>query len=100
MLWGFRKRKDEEAKGVLDISDGQRASICRIGSKVSLDDHLCLSWSNFVHDIALKRYVFLLKNSTFHKIRPLLLGGPNLVKIVSHFINITFSLKKRQGPNK
>ena len=61
--------KEEEGGGeggsrVLDISDGQRASICRTGSEVSLEGDLCSSWSNFVDHFALKRCVFLLENST------------------------------------
>ena len=32
---------------------------------MSLGGNLCLSWSNFVHDIASKKYVFILRNSTF-----------------------------------
>ena len=60
---------EEGGKGgycVLDISDGHWVSNCRIASDVSLESNFCSSWSNFVHDIASKRYVFLLKNSTFH----------------------------------
>ena len=41
------------------------------------DDHLGSSWSNFVHDIALKRNDFQLE---------------------THFKNITFSPEKRKGP--
>ena len=80
-------REREERRGggeggscVLDISDGHWASNCRIGSDVSLEGNLRSSWSNFVHDIASKRYVFLLKNSTFHYHRSLFLEGPNNVK--------------------
>ena len=40
---------------VLDISDGHWASISRIGSVMSVGDHLGSSWSNFVHDIAPNR---------------------------------------------
>ena len=54
---------------VLDISDGHWASIRRVGSEVSLEGDLCSSLSNFVHDIASKKYVFLLKNSTVHQMK-------------------------------
>ena len=50
---------------VLDISDGQRAGIRRIGSEVSLDSHFCLSWSHLVDHVASKRYVFQLKTTFF-----------------------------------
>ena len=60
---------------VLDISDGHWASNCRIGSELSLDGHLYSSLSNFVHDVASKKYVFLMKNSTFHLRRTLFFGG-------------------------
>ena len=75
-----RKGRERERGGgggarVLDISDGHWASICRIESEVSLEGHLCSSFSNFVHDVASKRYVFLLENSTFHLSRTLLLAG-------------------------
>ena len=79
------EREEEERKGgeggscVIDISDGHWASSLPSGSVMILDDHLCSSWSNFVHDVASKRYVFLLKN-TFHPSRTLLLEGPNYVK--------------------
>ena len=65
---------------VLDISDGQRVSIRRTGSEVSLDSHFCSSWSHLVDHFALKRCVFLLKNSMVHEIRTLMLEGPNFVK--------------------
>ena len=96
-MWGFRRSrreergeregrgKEEEGGGeggsrVLDISDGQRTSIRRTGSEVSLEGDLCSSWSNFVDDVALKRCVFLLENSMVHDIRTLMLEGPNFVK--------------------
>ena len=71
-------RLEEEVEGgsrVLDISDGQRAGIRRTGSEVSLEGKLCSSWSNFVHDVASKRHVFLLENGTFHLGRTLMLAG-------------------------
>ena len=91
-MWGFRRSRREErgeregrgeeeeggGKGgsrVLDILDGHWASVCRIGSEVSLEGDLCSSWSNFVDHFALKRCVFLLENSTFHLSRTLLLAG-------------------------
>ena len=93
-MWGFRRSrreergeregrgKEEEGGGeggsrVLDISDGQRASIRRTGSVMTLEGDLCSSMSNFVDHFALKRCVFLLENSTFHLSRTLLLEGPN-----------------------
>ena len=82
---------------VLDFSDGHCASICRIGSEVSLEGNLCSSWSNFVHDIASTRYAFLLKNSTFHQIRTLFLEGPNLVKFFSFHKHHFFLEKKKTG---
>ena len=42
---------------------------------MTLEGDLCSSWSNFVHDAASKRYVFLLENSTFHLSRTLMLAG-------------------------
>ena len=74
-MWGFRRSrreergeregrgKEEEGGGqggsrVLDISDGQRASIRRTGSVMTLEGDLCSSMSNFVHDVASKMYVF------------------------------------------
>ena len=50
---------------------------------------LCSSLSNFVHDIASKKYVFLLKNSTVHQIRTLMLEGPNFVKFFLFLISKT-----------
>ena len=70
-----REEGGEGGSRVTDISDGHWASIRRTGSEVSLASHLCSSWSNFIHDIASKRYVFLLENSTFHLSRTLLLAG-------------------------
>ena len=74
------RRKEEEGGGeggsrVLDISDGHWASIRRTGSEVSLEGHLCSSWSHLVDHFALKKCVFLLENSTFHLSRTLLLAG-------------------------
>ena len=42
-----------------------------------------------------------MKNSMVHEIRTLMLEGANFVNffLFSHFMNITFSQKKRQGPN-
>ena len=75
--------REEEGGGeggsrVLDISDGQRASIRRTGSEVSLDSHFCSSWSNFVHDVASKMYVFQLKDNIFHQIGPSCWQGPKM----------------------
>ena len=91
-MWGFRRarreeRGEREGRGreeegggeggsrVLDISDGQRASIRRTGSVMTLEGDLCSSVSNFVRDVASKMYVFQLENSTFHLSRTLLLAG-------------------------
>ena len=65
-----KQRKGRERRGgggsrVVDISDGLWASIRRTGSEVSLEGNLCSSWSNFGHDIASKRYVFLLEKALF-----------------------------------
>ena len=96
-MWGFwRSRREErgerEGRGkeeegggeggsrVLDILDGQRASIRRTGSVMTLEGDLCSSMSNFVHDVASKMYVFQLENSMVHEIRTLMLEGPNFVK--------------------
>ena len=92
VLGGQEERKEEEGKGeggrgggeeggsrVLDISDSHWASIRRTGSEVSLEGHLCSSRSNLVDHFALKKCVFLLKNSMFHEIRTLMLEGPNFV---------------------
>ena len=96
-MWGFRRSrreergeregrgKEEEGGGeggsrVLDISDGQRTSIRRTGSVMTLEGDLCSSMSNFVHDVASKMYVFQLENSMVHEIRTLMLEGPNFVK--------------------
>ena len=87
----------EGGSRVLDISDGHWASIRHTGSDVSLDSHFCSSWSNFVHDVASKMYVFQLKDSIFHQIGPSCWQGPFWG--FPHFKNITFSPKKRQGPN-
>ena len=78
--WKGREREGEgrrrrERSCVLDNSDGQRASIRRTGSEVSLEGNLCSSWSNVVHDVASKRYVFLMENSTFHLSKTLMLAG-------------------------
>ena len=83
---GERGEKEERASCVLDISDGHWVTHCRSGSVMSFD-------GNF----ASKRYCFQLKNSTFHLSRTFFLEGPNSVKNFPHFINITFSAKKRQG---
>ena len=118
-MWGFRRsrreeRGEREGRGreeegggegrsrVLDISDGQRASIRRTGSVMTLEGDLCSSWSNFVDHFASKMYVFQLENSMVHEIRTLMLEGPNFVNffLFPHFKNITFSPKKRQGPIK
>ena len=64
----------------LTISDGQRTSIRRTGSVMTLEGDLCSSMSNFVHDVASKMYVFQLENSMVHEIRTLMLEGPNFVK--------------------
>ena len=78
-----REREREKERGgeggscVLDILYGVWASICRMGSVMSLGCHLCSSWSNFGHDIASRKYVFQLKNSTFHLHRTHFLEGPN-----------------------
>ena len=96
-MWGFRRSrreergeregrgKEEEGGGergsrVLDISDGQRTSIRRTGSVMTLEGDLCSSMSNFVRDVASKMYVFQLENSMVHEIRTLMLEGPNFVK--------------------
>ena len=55
-----RRGGGEGGSCLLDISDGHWASISRIGSGVSSDDHLGSSWSNFVHDIVSKRNVFFI----------------------------------------
>ena len=57
------------------------------------------SWSNFVHDVASKMYVFQLKDSIFSPNRTLMLAGSYLVKFFGfpHFKNITFSSKKTTG---
>ena len=53
-----REREGEERGGgeggsrVLDISDGQRASIRRTGSVMTLEGDLCSSVSNFVDHFA------------------------------------------------
>ena len=46
-----------------------------------------------------KKVRFLLKNNTFHLSRTLFWESPNYVNNFPHFINITLSTKKRQGPN-
>ena len=96
-MWGFRRARREERGGreerekeergggeggsrVLDISDGQRASIRRTGSVMTLEGDLCSSWSNLVDHFASKMYVFQLENSMVHEIRTLMLEGPNFVK--------------------
>ena len=95
-MWGFRRSRREERGGreereeergggeggsrVLDISDGQRASIRRTGSVMTLEGDLCSSWSNLVDHFASKMYVFQLENSMVHEIRTLMLEGPNFVK--------------------
>ena len=63
---------------VLDILDGQRASIRRRRSEVSLGDHFGSSWSNFVDHVASKMYVFQLKESIFHQIGPSCWQGPKM----------------------
>ena len=77
----------ERGTRVLDISDGHWASIRRTGSEVSLEGHLCSSWSHLVDHFALKRCVFLLKNSMVHEIRTLMLEGPNFVKFFCFLIS-------------
>ena len=70
---GREGRVRERGRGgarVLDISDGQLASNLRSGSDVRLEGNLCSSWSNFVRDVASKRYVFQMKKSIFHQIGP------------------------------
>ena len=95
-MWGFRRsrreeRGEREGRGkeeeggergsrVLDNSDGQRTSIRRTGSVMTLEGDLCSSMSNFVRDVASKMYVFQLENSMVHEIRTLMLEGPNFVK--------------------
>ena len=64
----------------LTFSDGQRASIRRTGSVMTLEGDLCSSWSHLVQDVASTMYVFQLKNSMVHEIRTLMLEGPNFVK--------------------
>ena len=93
-MWGFRRSrreergeregrgKEEEGGGeggsrVLDISDGHWASIRRTGSEVSLEGHLCSSWSHLVDHFASKMYVFQLKDNIFHQIGPSCWQGPN-----------------------
>ena len=94
-MWGFRRARREERDGsegrgreeeggggegsrVLDISDGQRASVGRIGCVMTLEGHLCSSMSNFVHDVASKMYVFQLKDNIFHQIGPSCWQGPKM----------------------
>ena len=94
-MWGFRRarreeRGEREGRGreeeggggegsrVLDILDGQRASVGRIGCVMTLEGHLCSSMSNFVHDIASKKYVFQLKDNIFHQIGPSCWQGPKM----------------------
>ena len=118
-MWGFRRsreREKEELEGrgreggqegggegrsrVLDISDGQRASIRRTGSVMTLEGDLCSSWSNFVDDVASKiRTFFSWKTAWVHEIRTLMLEGPNFVKFFLFLIltNITFSPKRTTG---
>ena len=100
---GEERRRRGCGKGgycVLDISDGHWASHCQIGSVMISGSHFCSSWSNFVDHFASKRYAFLLKNSTFHQIRTLMLKGPNFVKFFSlSFHKHFFTETKRQGPN-
>ena len=79
-----REREGEERGGgeggsrVLDISDGQRASIRRTGSVMTLEGDLCSSVSNFVDHFALKMYVFQLKDNIFHQIGPSCWQGPKM----------------------
>ena len=94
-MWGFRRARREERDGsegrgreeegggeggsrVLDISDGQRASIRRTGSVMTLEGDLCSSWSHVVHDVASKMYVFQLKDNIFHQIGPSCWQGPKM----------------------
>ena len=75
--------REEEGGGeggsrVLDISDGQRASIRRTGSVMTLEDDLCSSMSNFVDHFALKMYAFQLKDNIFHQIGPSCWQGPKM----------------------
>ena len=65
-----RRGGGEGGSCVLDMSDGQWASNLRSGSVMSLGCHLCSSWSNFVHDIASKRFVFQLSKALFTKVGP------------------------------
>ena len=89
VLGGQEEKKEMEVKGeggrreggggegsrVLDILDGQRASVGRIGCVMTLEGHLCSSMSNFVHDVASKMYVFQLKDKHFSPNRTLMLAG-------------------------
>ena len=94
-MWGFRRsrreeRGEREGRGkeerggeeggsrVLDISDGQRASIRRTGSVMTLEGDLCSSMSNFVDHFASKMYVFQLKDNIFHQIGPSCWQGPKM----------------------
>ena len=91
-MWGFRRArreergeregrgKEEEGGGeggsrVLDILDGQRASVGRIGCVMTLEGDLCSLWSNFVHDVASKMYVFSAERQHFSPNRTLMLAG-------------------------
>ena len=55
---GIGEGRGEGGSRVLDILDGHWASVCRIGSVMTLEGDLCSSWSNFVRDIASKMYFF------------------------------------------
>ena len=89
----------EGGSRVLDMSDNQRCEPLPHGLR---DDH----GQSIVHIMvasrsrrSVKKVRFSAENSIFHELRTLMLEGPNLVRIFSHFMNITFSPKKRQGPN-
>ena len=73
-----RRGGGEGGSRVLDILDGHWASVCRIGSVMTLEGDLCSSWSNFVRDVASKMYFFQLKDSIFHQIGPSCWQGPKM----------------------
>ena len=65
----------EGGSRVLDIFDGHWASICRVGSEVSLEGNLCSSWSNFVRDVASKNVLFSDERQHFSPNRTLMFAG-------------------------
>ena len=75
--WKGREREGEEREDhvFLTFSDGHWASNLQSRSRVSLDDHLCSSRSNFVHHFASERYVFSSEKHIFSPNRTLLLAG-------------------------